>query len=349
MLLNELQGLLSTLNDAETGQRGYLLVGDESYLRPYQAAAKVADQQIDRVATLMNALPGQRTAFDALRRLAVMKLAELKQTIRLRQSQGMEAAMQVVRTGTGNGTMEEIRGLANQIKQEIRDRMAFQDRQTVELSKRATMGGIFGSLLAAFLFLSVIQRERGNARGSKNGPGPSKRPANWLVPWKLRHPSYIVQSDKEIEALVQRAKELASSVEASRIQTLNQSDGKIEALGQQARELASFVEAARVQTLQQSDKEIKALGQQARELATSVETSRIRTLRQSDKEIESLERVARDLATSVETSRVQTLKQSEGRIEALGKVAGPGSLRGNLAHPDPDAVRWQNRGHGGTS
>ncbi len=37
-LLGRLEGLLSTLKDAETGQRGFLLTGEESYLAPYTDA-----------------------------------------------------------------------------------------------------------------------------------------------------------------------------------------------------------------------------------------------------------------------------------------------------------------------
>jgi signal transduction histidine kinase len=129
------------------------------------------------------------------------------------------------------------------------------------------------------------------------------------------------QSDKEIEALEQKARELAISVETSRIQTLEQSDREIAGLGQQARELAASVETSRIQTLKQSDKEIATLGQQARELAVSVETSRIRTLNQSDREIEALWQEARELACSVESSRVQTLQQSDKEIAALWQQA----------------------------
>ena len=125
----------------------------------------------------------------------------------------------------------------------------------------------------------------------------------------------------EIEVLGQRARELARSVESSRIETLHQSDEKIEALGQQARELARTVETSRVQTLKQSDEEIEALGQLARDLARTVETSRVQTLKQSDDEIEALGQQARDLARTVETSRMQTLKQSDKEIEALGQKA----------------------------
>lgn len=36
--LEQLQSLLSELRNAETGQRGYLLTGEESYLEPYREA-----------------------------------------------------------------------------------------------------------------------------------------------------------------------------------------------------------------------------------------------------------------------------------------------------------------------
>lgn len=50
MLLNEVQEVRCTVLDAETGQRGYLLVGEKSYLAPYQSAVLVADEQLDREA-----------------------------------------------------------------------------------------------------------------------------------------------------------------------------------------------------------------------------------------------------------------------------------------------------------
>src|SRR5436190_6784369 len=37
-ILQDLENLISSLKDAETGQRGYLLTGDENYLEPYRDA-----------------------------------------------------------------------------------------------------------------------------------------------------------------------------------------------------------------------------------------------------------------------------------------------------------------------
>ncbi|MEX0643543.1 MAG: CHASE3 domain-containing protein [Pirellulales bacterium] len=159
MLLYELQGTLSLVADAETGSRGYVLIGEEAYLEPYQAAVKAADQQIDRLEKQMNALPGQRSNFDALQRLVAMKFAVMKNTVQLRQSEGIEAATQAVRTGRDKAMMDEIRVLVDQIKQEVEKVMAKYDSRTAAIARRATVWGILGNVLAAVLFVSVLRRE----------------------------------------------------------------------------------------------------------------------------------------------------------------------------------------------
>jgi len=63
---------------------------------------------------------------------------------------------------------------------------------------------------------------------------------------------------------------------SSRLQRLKE---EIEALGQQSRELATSAERSRIQTLKKSDEKIEELGRQTRELATSVESSRIEAIR----------------------------------------------------------------------
>ena len=47
-VITTLDGILSSVKDAETGQRGFLLTDDEHYLEPYNAALLVITSQIDR-------------------------------------------------------------------------------------------------------------------------------------------------------------------------------------------------------------------------------------------------------------------------------------------------------------
>ena len=49
-VLEKLEGVLSLLKDAETGQRGYLLTGEDHYLEPYNARTRRAPQAVKDVA-----------------------------------------------------------------------------------------------------------------------------------------------------------------------------------------------------------------------------------------------------------------------------------------------------------
>jgi two-component system sensor kinase FixL len=101
--------LLSTLTDAETGQRGYLLTGNRSYLQPYEAARA----RLSPAFTDLRALPrmggeGARR-LDVLQGLATAKMAELAQTVALAKAGNLPAAIAVVRSDRGKRIMDAIR------------------------------------------------------------------------------------------------------------------------------------------------------------------------------------------------------------------------------------------------
>ena len=91
----ELANLLSELKDAETGQRGYLLTGDESYLEPYEAASREIKGTFTEVVNRTADNPSQQRLLASLSPLIDRKLAELKETIELRRTQDLEAALKL--------------------------------------------------------------------------------------------------------------------------------------------------------------------------------------------------------------------------------------------------------------
>src|SRR5580698_7857319 len=58
--LTALEDVLSTVKDAETGQRGYLLTGNERYLQPYSAAAQEMGARLDAIQRLTADNPAQQ-------------------------------------------------------------------------------------------------------------------------------------------------------------------------------------------------------------------------------------------------------------------------------------------------
>jgi len=96
--LTALGDLLSILKDAESGQRGFLLTGNDSYLQPYDVALQEVGDRLDRVKQITSDNPRQQERLVALKRHIDAKLDELRETIDLRRTQGPDSALAIVRT-----------------------------------------------------------------------------------------------------------------------------------------------------------------------------------------------------------------------------------------------------------
>ncbi len=70
----EVQALLSTVQDAESGQRGYLLTGEDAFLGPYRGAVARANARLTSLARLTPDDPEQEKSFAEVRRLAVARM-----------------------------------------------------------------------------------------------------------------------------------------------------------------------------------------------------------------------------------------------------------------------------------
>ncbi|NVJ21905.1 response regulator [Myxococcus sp. AM011] len=130
--------LLSTLKDAETGQRGFLLTGERTYLEPYASASRALPAQLERIRELVSDNDSQLQRLEALKPLVEAKLAELQATIDFKTAGQSEAALTRVRTNEGIELMNRMRLLVEQMENEERrllaDRSgAFQSTATMSL------------------------------------------------------------------------------------------------------------------------------------------------------------------------------------------------------------------------
>lgn len=114
-VLNKNQEVLKLVTDAETGQRGYLLTGNDRYLQPYRLAVDVIELKIAQLRQLLLDNPSQQRQLDKLNLLIEAKLPELKQTIYLRQKKGFSEALELVKTDRGMQLMDNIRTISAQI------------------------------------------------------------------------------------------------------------------------------------------------------------------------------------------------------------------------------------------
>jgi len=108
-ILAELQDVLVTVEDAETGQRGYLITGQQEYLAPYREAV---DRIHRRLEGLRKLAEEGRLPKDAVQKLGGMiqqKFSELDETVQIYERGGAKSAWDHVRSGTGRRLMDSIR------------------------------------------------------------------------------------------------------------------------------------------------------------------------------------------------------------------------------------------------
>jgi signal transduction histidine kinase len=105
----ERDALFSALQDAETGQRGYILTGKQAYLVPYNSAVERLPAIRQRLERMVADDPFQKSHLETVERLADAKQAELEASIHLRRTQGLQPAMARVQRGQGQRYMEQIR------------------------------------------------------------------------------------------------------------------------------------------------------------------------------------------------------------------------------------------------
>jgi methyl-accepting chemotaxis protein len=104
-----LDQVLSSLLNAETGQRGYIITGDESYLAPYNAGVASVDQQLRHLVEIVDDNPRQAARADALQKMVDSRMNELSKPLTARRSQDFAAAQAVIVAGSGKRAMDEIR------------------------------------------------------------------------------------------------------------------------------------------------------------------------------------------------------------------------------------------------
>jgi signal transduction histidine kinase/CheY-like chemotaxis protein len=128
---NRLNRVLGLATEAETGQRGYLLTGRESYLDPYLLAKRDLLNEIDNLSTLVRST-GSGSNLAALRRAAADKLSELESTIAARRAGKTDEALAIVNGDSGYRLMANIRDLVASLRarerKDLEDGAVFADR-----------------------------------------------------------------------------------------------------------------------------------------------------------------------------------------------------------------------------
>lgn len=165
-LIQQLDELLSAMQDAETGQRGFVLTGQDRYLTPFLNAQASISQKlaaVDMSAAKHGITQAQITALHGFIR---QKMDELQTTIDLRRTGGLEAALAEIETNRGQEYMVRIRATIGALRRDqsrtFQRELDLQHRRQMQLEVVLGCGVVAGLVLVflAFRFTILYVRDR---------------------------------------------------------------------------------------------------------------------------------------------------------------------------------------------
>jgi methyl-accepting chemotaxis protein len=154
MVRAEAEGLMSLMKDAETGQRGYIITGQQEYVEPYNTAVIELPKRIQSFRRFTADNPVQQQNITVFEGLAHRKMMILRDGIAARQEDGFDAAAAIVAAGEGKRVMDASRVVVSQMLAE-EDRL-WHDRGLAQRDQanRVAVAGL-GGLGAAFALLVI--------------------------------------------------------------------------------------------------------------------------------------------------------------------------------------------------
>jgi signal transduction histidine kinase len=160
-LLALVHDALSGAEAAETGQRGFLLTGNDDYLSDYTSGVQDTRRALAALRRISRPTSARVPLLNALDREVDERFSELSQTIDVRRGQGLSAALAIVAAGSGKRAMDRVRGTIARIRlldQQALDSRVAEQQLISSITLACLILGAFVSAVMGFFALGSIHR-----------------------------------------------------------------------------------------------------------------------------------------------------------------------------------------------
>ena len=147
-VLDVVDGLFISVQNADIAQRDYIITGDASHLAPFQAALKTEQDDSRRLSELLKTSAKQESNLARLDEAVAAKLSELGRNIQIRHDQGFDAAQQAIRGGDDGRAMADIRQQVVVLADNERRFLMRRQADTREHERDTLLVGIFIAVLS---------------------------------------------------------------------------------------------------------------------------------------------------------------------------------------------------------
>ena len=162
-VVHQVERILASAVDAETGERGYLISGRDSFLEPYTIAQTELPGELNHLQSLVSDNPNQVERVKDLRNSVQRRMAVLERVIEMRQQRGPDFSTALLIGGSGRIEMAHVRALCDAMEAEEDRLLAIRTVDTQNNTRRAQIAVVVASTLDFLLILfafSQFARER---------------------------------------------------------------------------------------------------------------------------------------------------------------------------------------------
>lgn len=169
-VMQEAQRMRTALEDAETGERGYVITGQLGFLVPYDSGRQELIESLDRLAALTIDNVRQQVSVGELRQIVTANLAVLAETAARMRAGDQAGAVAMVAAERGKVLTDQARDELRAITEEERRRLSLRHVEAeaaVQRNQRfaillamvggTAIAGMFAALVAGFLSASRLR------------------------------------------------------------------------------------------------------------------------------------------------------------------------------------------------
>jgi signal transduction histidine kinase len=156
--ITNIERILSSVEKAETAERGYLLTDRQSYLAAYEAAARDTNQALVAVPSIEEVFPSQRTNMEVISQQIQTKFEYMAETIQVRRTGGLATARSRMMSVRGTAPMDVIRSAIDKARRDCHALVVSRSEEQRQVTRDAQWRLLCGSLLSLILALLAWSR-----------------------------------------------------------------------------------------------------------------------------------------------------------------------------------------------
>jgi len=155
ILEGELGSLLSAIQDAETGQRGFIITGEEIYLATYYVSLKKTPQLVRNIDNYPNENREYKESVNKLKDIIDERYSIIKSTIYYVKNNNTKEAVETVKTGVGKRTMDQVRTEIEKLRKISYQSVEENKKKIAVVSNIIIVIQITASIAMLFIFYNI--------------------------------------------------------------------------------------------------------------------------------------------------------------------------------------------------